>query len=66
MRDLMQVSSKSLREQNVRQAERRAKHAGGRPPGVAMPCGWGCGKSLTASEMREHFTTCLSRPAERP
>lgn len=66
MRDLMQVSSKSLKEQNARQAERRAKHAGGRPPGVAMPCGWGCGKSLTASEMREHFTTCPSRPADRP
>jgi len=21
-----------------------------------MPCGWGCGKRLTASEIRAHFT----------
>ena len=58
----------SVQEQINRhnQAIRDLKHAGGRPPGVAMPCGWGCGKSLTASEMREHFTTCPSRPAERP
>lgn len=40
----------------------RAKHAGGRPRGVTMPCGWGCGKTLTAREMREHFTTCPKRP----
>ena len=32
MRDLMQVSSKSLREQNARQAERKAKHAGRTAP----------------------------------
>lgn len=31
---------------------------------AAMPCGWGCGKSLTASEMSEHFTSCPSRPTE--
>ena len=31
---------------------------GGRPRGVTMPCGWGCGKRLTASEIRAHFTSC--------
>ncbi len=35
---------------------------GGRPRGVEMPCGWGCGAKLTAREMREHFTTCKRRP----
>jgi hypothetical protein len=40
----------------------KPKHAGGRPPGVTMPCGWGCGKTLTASQLREHFTTCPKRP----
>lgn len=38
------------------------KHAGGRPRGVTMPCGWGCGRELTAAEMRKHFTVCSSRP----
>jgi len=40
------------------------KHPGGRPCGVTMPCGWGCGRRLTAREMREHFTTCPNRPAK--
>jgi hypothetical protein len=35
---------------------------GGRPRGVTMPCGWGCGKRLTASEIRAHFTSCRKRP----
>jgi len=26
-----------------------------------MPCGWGCGGALTASEMRTHFSTCRKR-----
>ncbi len=39
-----------------------SKHAGGRPRGVTMPCGWKCGKQLTAREMRLHFTTCPNRP----
>ena len=43
----------------------KPKHAGGRPPGVTMPCGWGCGKTLTASQLREHFTTCPKRPKKR-
>jgi hypothetical protein len=36
--------------------------AGGRPPGPTMPCGWGCGAKLTATEMRPHFTECPKRP----
>ncbi len=44
-------------------SKKLAKHPGGRPPGVKMPCGWGCGRKLTAREMREHFTTCPKRPA---
>ncbi|HLJ13619.1 MAG TPA: hypothetical protein VKV15_03925 [Bryobacteraceae bacterium] len=36
---------------------------GGRPRGITMPCGW-CGKALTASEMRAHFTSCAKRPEE--
>ena len=35
---------------------------GGRPRGVEMPCGWGCGARLTAVEMRKHFTDCPRRP----
>jgi hypothetical protein len=35
---------------------------GGRPPGVTMPCGWQCGRQLTASQMRAHFTDCPRRP----
>ena len=35
---------------------------GGRPVGPKMPCGWGCGAKLTASEMREHFTRCPKHP----
>jgi len=37
---------------------------GGRPKGVRMPCGWGCGANLTASEIRGHFTGCARRPKE--
>jgi hypothetical protein len=33
----------------------------GRPPGKKMPCGWGCGAELTASEIRGHFTSCPLR-----
>ena len=36
---------------------------GGRPRGVEMPCGWGCGAKLTAAEIRTHFTDCPNRPA---
>lgn len=28
-----------------------------------MPCGWGCGAELTATEIREHFTSCPNRAA---
>lgn len=35
---------------------------GGRPPGITMPCGWGCGAHLTARQMRGHFTGCANRP----
>jgi len=35
---------------------------GGRPRGVEMPCGWGCGAQLTAAEIRTHFTSCPRRP----
>ena len=35
---------------------------GGRPPGPTMPCGWGCGAALTASQIRPHFTGCPMRP----
>lgn len=38
-----------------------AKHPGGRPAGPKMPCGW-CGKPLTATELRPHFTSCPKRP----
>ncbi len=38
------------------------RHAGGRPRGATMPCGWGCGAVLTAREMREHFTDCPKKP----
>jgi hypothetical protein len=45
-------------------AKRRApKHAGGRRAGVRMPCGWSCGASLTARQMRKHFAHCPNRPA---
>lgn len=42
--------------------ERDHRHAGGRPSGPRMPCGWRCGAKLTASEMRRHFTDCPKRP----
>jgi hypothetical protein len=43
-------------------ADAKAKNPGGRPRGPLMPCGWKCGAKLTASEIREHFTTCPKRP----
>ncbi len=45
---------------------RANKHAGGRPQGVTMPCGWGCGAHLTARMMREHFTSCPAKPVPTP
>jgi hypothetical protein len=30
-----------------------------------MPCGWGCGRDLTARQMREHFVTCENKPYGR-
>jgi hypothetical protein len=33
-----------------------------RSPGPRMPCGWGCGATLTNGQMRRHFTTCPRRP----
>ncbi len=41
------------------------KQAVGRPRGVTMPCGWGCGADLTAREMRSHFVLCAKRPGGR-
>ena len=38
----------------------KKKHAGGRPRGITMPCGW-CNKPMTATEMRTHFTECPAR-----
>ncbi len=35
---------------------------GGRPSSPRMPCGWGCGAKLSATEMRGHFTRCPKRP----
>jgi hypothetical protein len=35
---------------------------GGRPRGVEMPCGWGCGAHLSAGEIRDHFKNCPKRP----
>lgn len=43
----------------------QSKHPGGRPRGVTMPCGWGCGAHLTAREIRVHFTSCIKRPEIR-
>lgn len=43
---------------------RKPKHAGGRPRGVTMPCGW-CGSKLTARELRAHFTDCPKRPDKK-
>ena len=34
----------------------------GRPRGPRMPCGWGCGAALSATEMRPHFSVCWRRP----
>jgi hypothetical protein len=39
---------------------------GGRPRGVTMPCGWGCGANLTAREARPHFAKCPKRPPAPP
>jgi hypothetical protein len=35
-----------------------------RPRVVTKPCGWGCGKRLTATEIRAHFTSCRKRPKQ--
>jgi hypothetical protein len=35
---------------------------GGRPPWPRMPCGWHCGKQLTATEIWRHFGRCPQRP----
>lgn len=43
--------------------KRRVKNLGGRPTGPKLPCG-ACGKELTATEWRTHFTTCPKRPKE--
>ena len=43
---------------------KKEKHAGGRPPGPLMPCGWGCGDNLTVVQMRTHFRDCINRPPE--
>jgi hypothetical protein len=45
----------------VKAKQPHKKHAGGRPRGVEMPCGW-CSKPLTAKEMRTHFTDCPKKP----
>jgi hypothetical protein len=37
----------------------------GRSPGPRMACGWQCGASVTASEMRSHFTNCPRRLAAK-
>lgn len=34
-------------------------------PGVKMPCGWSCGKKVTCSDMRKHFTECPKRPKQK-
>ncbi len=34
---------------------------GGRPKGLEMPCGWGCGAKLSVGVVREHFKTCPNR-----
>jgi hypothetical protein len=38
------------------------KRVPGRPRGVTMPCGWGCGYALTVRRFQEHFKTCPNRP----
>ena len=38
----------------------------GKPMGVTMPCGWGCGEQLTARTIRGHFTSCAARPGKDP
>ena len=44
------------------QAKAKVKSKMGRPTGPSMPCGWGCGAMLTATQIREHFVTCRKRP----
>jgi hypothetical protein len=34
----------------------------GRPAGVRMPCGWGCGALLMRSEIGPHWDACPKRP----
>jgi hypothetical protein len=38
----------------------------GRPVGVTMPCGWGCGTGLTVRSFPDHFKTCRYRPGMSP
>ena len=57
------VTSDGVAVQNKVLTKLKAKR--GHPPGRRMPCGWGCGAHLTASEMRRHFTECRNRPAVR-
>ena len=42
--------------------ENKPKPTRGRPSGPRMPCGWGCGASLRASDLRTHFVSCRKRP----
>ncbi len=41
--------------------KKQTKRAG-RPEGVKVPCGWGCGKTFTTSEIRYHLVHCAKRP----
>ena len=44
-----------------RENRKATKKGAGRPKGPEMPCGW-CGKPMTATTMREHYTSCKKRP----
>ena len=46
-------------------AKRKNAPGAGRPAGLAMPCGWGCGKAMRAGDLRAHFRDCPKR-AEIP
>lgn len=49
----------------MKTATKGEKATAGRPTGPTMPCGWKCGAHLTATAMREHFTSCENRPRGR-
>lgn len=36
--------------------------SGGRPRGVSMPCGWGCGEQIYASTWLRHWGQCPAKP----